>query len=64
MSNLNKEEQENYNMLKVKILGMRTEIDEQTILKIDALIKVQELERFLLSENYTEGQIDKIYSNE
>jgi hypothetical protein len=64
MSNLNREEQEIYDMLKAKILGMRDEINKQTILKVDALIKVQELERFLLSENYTDGQIDNIYSNE
>jgi hypothetical protein len=64
MSNLNREEQEIYDMLKAKILGMRDEINKQTILKIEALIKVQELERFLLSENYTDGQIDNIYSNE
>ena len=64
MSNLNREEQEIYDMLKAKILGMRDEINKQTILKVDALIKVQELERFLLSENYSEGQIDNIYSNE
>ena len=64
MSNLNREEQEIYDMLKAKILGMRDEINKQTILKIEALIKVQELERFLLSENYSEGQIDNIYSNE
>jgi hypothetical protein len=64
MSNLNREEQEIYDMLKAKILGMREEINKQTILKIEALIKVQELERFLLSENYSDGQIDNIYSNE
>ena len=64
MSNLNREEQEIYDMLKAKILGMREEINKQTILKVDALIKVQELERFLLSENYSDGQIDNIYSNE
>jgi hypothetical protein len=64
MSNLNREEQEIYDMLKAKILGMRDEINKQTILKVDALIKIQELERFLLSENYSEGQIDNIYSNE
>jgi len=64
MSNLNREEQEIYDMLKAKILGMRDEINKQTILKIEALIKIQELERFLLSENYSEGQIDNIYSNE
>ena len=64
MSNLNREEQEIYDMLKAKILGMREEINKQTILKVDALIKIQELERFLLSENYSEGQIDNIYSNE
>jgi hypothetical protein len=64
MSNLNREEQEIYDMLKAKILGMRDEINKQTILKIEALIKVQELERFLLSENYSDGQIDNIYSNE
>jgi hypothetical protein len=64
MSNLNREEQEIYDMLKAKILGMRDEINKQTILKVDALIKVQELERFLLSENYSDGQIDNIYSNE
>jgi hypothetical protein len=64
MSNLNREEQEIYDMLKAKILGMRDEINKQTILKVDALIKIQELERFLLSENYSDGQIDNIYSNE
>jgi hypothetical protein len=64
MSNLNREEQEIYDMLKAKILGMREEINKQTILKVDALIKIQELERFLLSENYSDGQIDNIYSNE
>jgi hypothetical protein len=64
MSNLNREEQEIYDMLKAKILGMRDEINKQTILNVDALIKIQELERFLLSENYSEGQIDNIYSNE
>lgn len=64
MSNLNREEQEIYDMLKAKILGMRDEINKQTILKIEALIKIQELERFLLSENYSDGQIDNIYSNE
>lgn len=52
-----------YEDLKEKILSMRNEINKQEMLKLDALIKVQQLERFLIANDYTTTDIADIYKH-